>query len=162
MRCSGNVDDSSISVLVYRELLADDHCFEYLCYHVKKTEPVQTEVKWRVKGGREMLGVLKNVLSCMTFAKEAMRGLYEGVFSQLCCMELGLRIRVEERTRLNISEMKCLRGMTGVTLRDWTNNDIVRIRAGMVKKLEDGVDSHFLRLFGQMMREDDGRLVRGW
>ena len=45
-------------------------------------------------------------------------------------------MRAEER-RLNVFEMKCLRGMAGVTLRDRINNDVVRLRTGMVRTLED-------------------------
>ena len=56
--------------------------------------------------------------------------------------------------------MKCLRGMVGVTLWDRIKKDVVRLRTGMVRKLEDRVDACVLRWFGHMVRMNDGRLVK--
>ena len=53
-----------------------------------------------------------------------------------------------------------MRGMAGVTLWDRINNDVVRLRTGMVRKLDDRVDARVLRWFGHMMRMDNGRLVK--
>jgi hypothetical protein len=91
----------------------------------------------------------------------AKRGLYEGVVvpTVLYVAEMW-DVRAEERRRLNVSEMNCLRGMVGVTLGDRINNDVVRLRTGMVRKLEDRVDARVLRWFGHMVRMDDGRLVK--
>ena len=69
-------------------------------------------------------------------------------------------VRAEERRRLNVFEMKCLRSMAGVTLRDRINNDEVRLRTGMEKRLEERVDARVLRWFGHMERMDEGRLVK--
>ena len=43
----------------------------------------------------------------------------------------------EECRWLNVFEMKCLRSMTGVTMRDRIKNDVVQIRTLLVRKLED-------------------------
>ena len=48
----------------------------------------------------------------------------------------------------------------GVMLWDKINNDVVRLRTGMVRKLEDRVDARVLKGFGHIVRMDDGRLVR--
>jgi hypothetical protein len=50
--------------------------------------------------------------------------------------------------------------MAGVTLWDRIRNDVVRRRAGMVKRLEDRGDARVLRWFGHMVRMNDGRLVK--
>ena len=55
--------------------------------------------------------------------------------------------------------MICFRGMAEVTLKDEINIDVVRIRTGMVKKLEDRAESRIRRWFVHMLREDSGRLV---
>ena len=51
------------------------------------------------------------------------------------------RVRAVKSKRLKIFEMKYLRSIAGVTLRDWIINDVVRFRTGMVKKLKDRVDT---------------------
>jgi hypothetical protein len=63
------------------------------------------------------------------------------------------------RKGLNGFQVICLRGMAGVALWDIINNDVVRLRTGMVRKLEDRVDARVLRWFGHMVRMDDGRLA---
>ena len=66
------------------------------------------------------------------------RGLYEWVvFSTVLYGAETWRVRAEESRRLNVFEMKCLRSMAGVTLRDRINNDVVRFRTGMVKWLDE-------------------------
>ena len=78
-----------------------------------------------------------------------------------CSTELRLGGEIaEEMRRLNVFEMKCLRSMAGVTLRDGINNDLVRFRTGMVKRLENRVDARVLRWFGHMERMDVNRLVK--
>jgi hypothetical protein len=161
MRCSRTVDASKISVTLNGELLEEVQCFKYLGSHVEKTELVETEVKARVKEGCKVLGALKSVMSCRTLGMEAKRGLYEGVVVPTVLYGAeAWGVRAEERRRLNVFEMKCLRSMAGVTLRDRITNDVVRIRTGMVKKLENRVDSRVLRWFGHMERMDEGRLVK--
>ena len=49
-----------------------------------------------------------------------------------------------------------MRDLAGVTLWDIINNDVVRLRTGMVRKLEDIVDAHVLKWFGHIVRMDDG------
>ena len=89
-----------------------------------------------------MLGALKSVMRCRTLGMEAKSELYKGVV--LPTVLYGAEtwgVRAEERRRLNVFEMKCLRSMAGVTLRDRINNDVVRFRTGMVKRLEERVDA---------------------
>ena len=44
-------------------------------------------------------------------------------------------MKVTERQKLNVVEMKCLRNMTGVSRLDWVRNELVRARTG-VRQLE--------------------------
>ena len=114
-----------------------------------------------MKEGCKVLGALKSVMRCRTLEMEAKRGLYKVVV--LPTVLYGAEtwgVRAEERRRLNVFEMKCLRSMAGVTLRDRINNDVVRFRTGMVKKIEERVDACVLRWFGHMERMDVTRLVK--
>ena len=43
---------------------------------------------------------------------------------------------------------------------DRINNDVVRLRTGMMRKLEYRVDARVLRWFGHLVKMDDGRLVK--
>ena len=49
-------------------------------------------------------------------------------------------MNAEERSRLNVFEMKCMWSMAVMTLRHRINNDVAQIRKGMVKKFKDRVD----------------------
>ena len=87
--------------------------------------------------------------------------MYEGVILPTVLYEAETwGVRTEERRRLNVFEIKCLRSMAGVTLRDRINNDVVRFRTGMVKRLEERVDARVLRWFGHMERMDGKRLAK--
>ena len=56
-------------------------------------------------------------------------------------------------------DIKCFSDIAGVTLWYRMNNDVVRLRTGMVRKLEDRADAGVLRWFGHMVRMDNGRYV---
>ena len=136
-------------------------CFKYLGSQVVKIELVETEVKSRVKEGCKVLGVLKSVMSCRTFGMEAKIRLFEGVVVPAALYGAETwGVRAEKRRRLNVLEMKCLWSMAGTTLRDKINNNVVRFRTGMVKRLEGRVDVRVLRWFGRMERMNGKRLVK--
>jgi len=119
MSFTRTVDASRIRVLLNRELLEEVQCFTYLGSHVEKSELVETEVKSRVKEGCKVLGALKSVMSCRTLGMEANRGLYEGVVEPTVLYGAETwGVRAEERRRLTVFEMKCLRSMAGVSLKD--------------------------------------------
>ena len=66
-------------------------------------------------------------------------------------------MRAEERIWLNVFELKCFRVyMSGVTLRDWFNSDLL-IRKGIVRMLENRVDLCIPRGFEHMVRMDEKR-----
>ena len=47
-------------------------------------------------------------------------------------------MKVSERQKLNVFEMKCLRSMTGVSLLDRVRNEVVRARTGVRRELGIG------------------------
>ena len=54
-------------------------------------------------------------------------------------------MRVTERQKLNVFEMKCLRSMTGVSRLDRVRNEVVRARTGVRRELAARVDMNVLR-----------------
>ena len=86
-------------------------------------------------------------------------------------------MKVNERQKLNVFDMKCLRRMTSVSRLDRVRgrNEIVRVRTGVRRELAARVDMNVLRWFGHVERMDnerllkrvinaivDGRSARGW
>ena len=69
-------------------------------------------------------------------------------------------MKVTERQKLNVFEMKCLRSMTGVSRLDRVRNEVVRARTGMRRALAARVDMNVLRWFGHVERMDNERLLK--
>ena len=61
-------------------------------------------------------------------------------------------MKVTERQKLNVFEMKCLRSMTGVSQVDRVRNEVVRVRTGMRRELAARVDTNVLRWFSHLER----------
>ena len=68
-------------------------------------------------------------------------------------------MKVTERQKLNVFEMKCLRSMTGVSRLDRVRNEIVRARTGVRRELAARVDMNVLRWFCHVERMDSERLL---
>ena len=84
-----------------------------------------------------MLGARKSEMSC----KDVGDGIKERVFVPTVLYGAeSSGVNVEERSRLNVFEMKCMWSMAVMTLRHRINNDVAQIRKGMVKKFKDRVD----------------------
>ena len=69
-------------------------------------------------------------------------------------------MKVTERQKLNVFEMKCLRSLTGVSRLDRVRSEVVRVRMGVRRKLAARVDMNVLRCFGHVERMDDDRLLK--
>ena len=69
-------------------------------------------------------------------------------------------MKVTERQKLNVFEMNCLRGMTGVSRLDTVRNEVVRTRTGVRRELAARVDMNVLRWFGHVERMDNERLLK--
>ena len=70
------------------------------------------------------------------------------------------RMKVTERRKLNLLEMKCLRSMTGVSQLERVRNEVVRARTGVRRELAARVDTNVLRWFGHLERMDNERLLK--
>ena len=69
-------------------------------------------------------------------------------------------MKVTERQKLNVFEMRCLRSMTGVYRLDRVRNEVVRARTGVRRELAARVDMNVLRWFGHVERMDNERLMK--
>ena len=62
-----------------------------------------------------------------------------------------------ERQKLNVFEMKCLRGMAGVSRMDRVRDEVVRQRTDVEVDLATRVDMNVLGWFGHVKRMEDER-----
>ena len=69
-------------------------------------------------------------------------------------------MKVTERQKLNVFEMKSLRSMTDVSWLDRVRNDAVRMGTGVRRELAAIVDMNVLRWFSHVERMDNERLLK--
>ena len=91
-----------------------------------------------------MLGALKGVMKNRGLGMNVKRVLYEKVVVPTVMYE-SWGMKVTEKQKLNVFEMKCLRSVTGVSRLDRVRNEVVRARTGMMREMAARVDMNVLR-----------------
>ena len=119
------------------------------------------DVVHRMNEGYRAWRALKSVLSNRGLGIKAKKCLYEGVIvpATLHGAE-AWGMRSAERRKVNVLEMKCLRGLVGLSRMDRVRNEEVRRRAGIERELASREDQRVLRWFGHMKRMDVYRMAR--
>ena len=107
------------------------------------------------------LGWIGSVMKNRGLGMDVKKVLYEKVIVPTVMYGSELwGMKVSERRRLNVFEMKCLRSMAGVSRLDRLRNEEVRERTGVRKELAGRVDMNVLRWFGHVVRMDNERLSK--
>ena len=121
----------------------------------------ERNVVHRMNEGYRTWGALKSVLSNGGLGIKAKKCLYEGVIvptalygAEACGM------RSDERRKVNVLKMKCLRSLVGVSRMDRVRNEEVRRRAEIEMELVSRADQRVLRWIGHVERLDDYRMAR--
>ena len=160
MRCTRSEDGARLNVMLNGEALEEVDQFKYLGSVIAANGGVE-DVRHRVNEGCKVLGALKGVMKNRGLGMNVNNVLYEKVAvptvmygSESCGM------KVTERQKLNVFEMKCLRSMTGVSRLDRVRNEVVRARTGVRRELAARVDVNVLRWFGHVERMDNERLLK--
>ncbi len=112
-----------------------------------------------VKEASECMGGMKSVLNNRALRINAKRRLYEGVHvpTPLYGAETW-NVKMDERKRLDVFGMRCLRSMVGVTRMGRVRNEDVRQR-----ELSERVDERVLSWYGHMVRMgEEGMTKRMW
>ena len=113
----------------------------------------------RVNEECKVLDALKGVMKNKGLGMNVKKALYEKVVVPTVMYgSESWGMKVTERQKLNVFEMKCLRSMTGVSRLDRPRNEVVRARTGVRRKLATRVDMNVLRWFGQVERMNNERL----
>ena len=93
-----------------------------------------------------MLGALTRVMKNIGLGMNVKKALYEKVVVPTVMYgSHAWDMKVTERQKLNVFEIKCLRSMTDVSRLDRVRNEIVRARTGVRRKLAARVDMNALR-----------------
>ena len=117
-------------------------------------------MRHRVNEGCKVLGALKGLMKNKGLGMNV-KVLYEKVV--VLTVMYGSEtwgMKVTERQKLNVFEMKCLRSMTGVSRLDRVRNEVVRARTDVRRELAARVDVNVLRWFGHVERMDNERLLK--
>ena len=135
MRCTRNEDGARLNVMLNGEVQEVDQ-FKYLGSVIAANGGVEADVHHRVNEGCKVLGALKGVMKKRGLEMNIKKVLYEKVV-MLTVMygSESWAMKVIERQKLNVFEMKCLRSMTGVPRVDRVRNQAVRVRTGVRREL---------------------------
>ena len=122
---------------------------------------VEADVRHRVNEGCKVLGALKGVMKNRGLGMNFKKALYEKVVVPTVMYGSdSWGMKVTERQKLNVFEMKCQRGMTGVSQLDRVRNEVVRARTGVRRGLAARVDMNVSKWFGHVERMDNERLLK--
>ena len=155
MRCTRNED-----VMLNGEALEEVDQFKYLGSVIDANGGVEADVRHRVNERCKVLGALKGVMKNRGLGMNV-KVLYEKVVVPTVMYgSESWGMKVTERQKLNVFEMKCLRSMTGVSRLDRVRNEVVRARTGVRRELAARVAMDVLRWFGHVERMDNERLLK--
>lgn len=161
MSCARGGSGLRMNVMLNGMQLEQVDKFEYLGGQVAEEGGMEVEVTSRLGKASRVWGALGKVMRSRGLGLKAKRRLYEAIVipSAMYGAETW-GLRMNERRRLNVLEMKCLRGMLGVTRRDRIRNEEIRRRVGVNMTLPQRVDRKVLGWFGHVERMGDDRLVK--
>ena len=161
MRCTRNEDGARLNAMLHGEALEEVDQFKYLGSVIAANGGVEADVRHRVNEGYKVLGALAGVMKNRGLGMNAKKVLYEKVVVPIVMYgSESWGMKITERQKLNVFEMKCLRSMTGVSRLDRVRNEVVKTRTGMRRELAAGVDMNVLRWFGHVERMDNERLLK--
>ena len=161
MRCTRGEEGARMNVILNGEVLEEVDRFKYLGSVVAANGGIEADVCHRVNEGCKMLGALKGVMKCRGLGMNVKKVLYEKVI--VPTVTYGSEcwgMKVSERQKLNVFEMRCLRSMAGVSRMDRVRNEVVRQRTGVEIELGTRVDMNVLRWFGHVERMENERLLK--
>ena len=135
--------------------------FKYLGSTVGKRGGVMEEVGERIKQGRRVTGVLKNIMRKKKLSKEVGVQMYESVVvPTLMYASETWAVTKEQLRSVKVVETNYLRAACGVTLRDRVRNKDLYERSGVKRDVVERVKGRTLEWFGHVERMSEERMVR--
>ena len=146
MTCSRYGNGDRMHVILNREPLEKVDCFKYLGSQVAADGGCERDVVHRMNEGYRAWGALKSVLSNSGLGIKAKKCLFEVLILPMALYGAeAWGMRSDERRKVNVLEMKCLRSLVGVSPMDRVRNEEVRRRAEKERELASRADQRVLR-----------------
>ena len=150
-----------LNLSLNEEVLEEVDSFKYLGAIVGKNGGVTEDVKSRVNEGAKVSGAMNRIWKARSLSINVKRMMYERIVVPTVLYGAETwSLNVREKKRLNVMEMKCLRNICGVTIRDRIRNEEIRRRVGVESDLVGRVGRCVLRWFGHIERMDEGRVAK--
>ena len=112
MRCTRSEDGARLNVMLNGEALEEVDQFKYLGSVIAANGGVEADVRHRVNEGCKVLGALKGVMKNRGLGMNVKKVLYEKVaVPTVMYGSESWGMKVTERQKLNVFEMKCLKSM---------------------------------------------------
>ena len=141
MRCSKCGNGDRMHVILNGEPLEEVDCFKYLGSQVAADGGCERDVVQRMNEGYRAWRGLKCVLSNRGLGIKAKKCLYERIIVPTALYGAeAWGMRSDERRKVNVHEMKCLRSLVGVSRMDRVRNQEVRRIAGIERELASRAD----------------------
>ena len=151
----------SLNIQLNGETMEEVQSFKYLGSCFSNDGGVKEDVSMRVGEGMKTFGAMKRLWNVRSVNVRAKRELYERVVVPTVMYgSEAWGLRVKERRKLDVMEMRCLRSMCGVTRMDRLRNEVVRERVGVDEKLSERVDRKVLKWYGHVERMSGERLTK--
>ena len=135
--CVGEiVEPSLMNIMLNGERMEVVNSFKYLGSCFSSDGGLKEDVSRRVGEGMKTFGAMKRMWSGRSVTVRVKRELYERIV--LLTVMYGSEswgMKVKERDKLDVAEMKCRKNMCGVTRMDRVRNEVVRERLGVPEKL---------------------------
>ena len=124
-----NEEPSPLNITLNGERMEVVSSFKYLGSCFSRGGGVKEDVSMRIGEGMKTFGAMKSMWSCRSVSLNVKKELYERiVVPTVMYGSETWGMRREERNKLDVSEMQCLRNMCGVTRWNRLRNVAVRER----------------------------------
>ncbi|XP_068206360.1 uncharacterized protein [Palaemon carinicauda] len=153
--------ETKLNGMLNGELLEEVDKFKYLGSVVAANGGVDVDVCQRVNERCKVLWVVRRVIKNRGLEMNVKTILYEKLIVPTVVYRLELcGMKVMDRQKLNVFEMKCHRSMAEVSRLEWIRNEEVRVRTGVSNELAARVDMIVSRWFGHVKRIEYGRVQK--
>ena len=150
-----------VRVMLDGQELEEVSCFKYLGAQVAAEDGVGSEVNHRVKEAVEVQGAMRDMWKVRSVGMNAKRRMYESIVVPTALYGAETwAVNGRERKKLDVMEMRSLRSICGVTIRDRIRNEEIRGRTGVRDALSKRADQTVLRWFGHIERMSEERMVK--
>jgi len=161
MRCRKQGGMDGMDIRLNGRVMEEVDKWQYLGVIVTNKGEGKEEINHRINEGNKVFGAMNGIWMNGNMSRKIKMELYETVVmakvlygSEVWCMS------VNEKKKLEVFEMKCLRRICGVNRMDRIRNEEIRRRCGIGRGVLERAEERMLKWFGHMERMGRDRVVR--